>query len=177
MGLIEILYLKDTKALEKRAQIVEAVYGGSIDIDQIREQSANLDDKKIAIVLEALEEVTRSKPDISTIEWLRFAAQYIEAQSNNLKRESSRIVGNIAHLFENDLTISIQKLLQNTNNEGTVVRWSSAYALAKIIVLPQFACCPLFDQLTEICEREANNGVKNQYIKSLNKAAKLRKKT
>ena len=73
---------------------------------------------------------------MSTIEWLQFAEKYIDFQSNNLKREASRVAGNIAHLYVNDLTISIKKLLQNTNDGGTVVRWGSAYALAKIIVLP-----------------------------------------
>ncbi len=175
MDLFDILNSKVIKALEKRAQIVEAINGGVLDINQIRILSADLDDKKIAVILEALEEVIRNKPDASALEWLQFAEQYIDAQSNNLKREASRVVGNIAHLFKDDLTVSIQKLLKNTSNESTVVRWGSAYALAKVIVLPQFSHSQLYSQLTDICEHESENGVKNQYMKSLKKAAKLRK--
>lgn len=174
MGLIDILNSKVMKTLEKRAQIVEAINSGLLDINQIRILSADLDDKKNAAILEALEEVTRTEPDKSTLEWLQFAEQYIEAQSNNLKREASRVVGNIAHLYKDDLAVSIQKLLKNTSNESTVVRWGSAYAFAKIIVLSQFANSQLFGQLTEICEHESQHGVKNQYIKSLKKAAKRR---
>ncbi len=143
---------------------------GMINIDEFLKTASKLDDKGISTVLEAMEQVTRNQPNISTLEWLRFAETNIDSKSNSLKREASRVVGNIAHLFENNLEMAIQKLLENTTNERTVVRWGSAYALAKIIVLPCFTNSPLFDTLTQICEDEIENGVKNQYIKGLNKA-------
>lgn len=175
MDIMNILSQKNMKALEKRTEIVEALKSSVLTINDIGEHSKNLDDKKITIILEAMEEITRNKPDFATLDWLLFSEQYIDAQSNSLKREASRVVGNIAHLFEDSLTVSIQKLLKNTNDEGTVVRWGSAYALAKIIVLPCYACSQLFDTLAQICEQESENGVKNQYIKSLKKAEKQRK--
>jgi hypothetical protein len=165
------------KALEKRAEIVEAIKAGILTIKDIGEVSKSLDDKKIAIILEAMEEITRSQPDVATLDWLLFSEQYIDAQSNSLKRESSRVVGNVAHIFQDSLTVSIQKLLKNTNNEGTVVRWGSAYALGKIIALPRYACSDLFDTLAQLCEQESENGVKNQYVKALKKAEKQRKQS
>lgn len=175
MDIMDILGSKNMKALEKRTEIVEAIKAGILTIKDIGELSKTLDDRKIAIMLEAMEEITRSKPDIATLDWVLFSEQYIEAQSNTLKRESSRVVGNIAHLFQDSLTVSIEKLLKNTNAEGTVVRWGSAYALGKIIVLPRYACSKLFDTLALVCEQESENGVKNQYVKALGKAEKQRK--
>ncbi len=175
MDLANILCTKELKAVERRLKIAEALRMGTISIEEIIKIASDSDDKSIATVLEAMEEVTGKDPNIATIEWLQFAETHIDSKSNNLKREASRIIGNVAHLFENNLDVSIRKLLENTTNEGTVVRWGSAYAFARIIVLPCFANSPLFDKLTQICETETENGVKNQYIKGLKKALKLRK--
>jgi len=67
-----------------------------------------------------------------------------------------------------------EKLLLNSKDAGTVVRWSSAYALSKFIVIPQYANSELFEKLTEICNGEEESGVKNQYTKALKKVSKVR---
>ncbi len=130
--------------------------------------------KKTAIIFEAIEAVTNSDAQIADIEWLHLATEYISSPNNSIKREASRIVGNISQRFPNNLENAIKKLLLNSKNQGTVVRWSSAYALSKIIVIPQYAHSELFDRLTEICSQEDENGVKNQYVKALKKASKAK---
>ena len=65
-------------------------------------------------------------------------------------------------------------LLQNSENKGTVVRWSSGYSLGRIIQIPKFAKSDLFEALVIIAENEQDNGVKNQYVKGLKKASKIR---
>jgi hypothetical protein len=97
------------------------------------------------------------------------------SDSNNLKRGSSRIVGNIAHLFPNDLDETIQKLMVNTRNSSTVVRWGSAYALGRIIQIPVYANSGLYEILRDLCASEQENGVKGQLLNGLKKADKLRK--
>lgn len=175
MDIIDILESKYLKTIEKRSEIAKALRFKALYIDELIAISNSIDDKKLATVFEAMEEITRTQPEIATLEWLSFSEKYIDSASNSLKRESSRIVGNIASIFEKNLDISIQKLLKNTCDDGTVVRWGSAYALARIIVLPCYANTPLFDSLMYISENETNKGVKNQYLKALKKATKLRK--
>lgn len=68
----------------------------------------------------------------------------------------------------------IASLLQNADHEGTVIRWASAYALSRIVILPQYARGPLFEQISDLYEKEKENGVKNQYRKALKKAEKIR---
>ncbi len=92
-----------------------------------------LDDKKMALVLEAMEAVSNKNPAAANLEWLLFAQDFIMSEANSLNREASRIVGNIAHLFPDDLSVAIDHLLENTKETGTVVRWGSAYALARIV--------------------------------------------
>ena len=84
---------------------------------------------------------------IADIEWLNLAVENILSASNSIKRELSRIVGNISHKFPNDLEKAIEKLLLNSKDAGTVVRWGSAYALSKIIVIPQYANSELFEKI------------------------------
>ncbi len=173
MDIKSLLEEKILKAIEKRSEIINALQLKALGIDEIIAISEAIDDKKLAIIFEAMEAITRTQPEMATLEWLSFAENHIDSPSNSLKREASRVVGNIARLFENNLDGSIQKLLKNTNNEGTVVRWGSAYTLAKIIVLPHHANSPLFDTLKHICENETDNGVKNQYLKAIKKADKM----
>jgi hypothetical protein len=63
------------------------------------------------------------------------AETYISSSSNSLKREASRVVGNIAHLFPDNLDDAIKMLMDNTNSDVTVVRWGSAYALGRVILI------------------------------------------
>jgi len=107
-------------------------------------------------------------------EYISFAKKFILSDNNSCKREASRIVGNLAKHYPSKLDSVIQSLLENTDNESTVVRWGSAYALSRIIELNEFSNTSLFDKLSNICDSEEETGVKNQYIKSLKKALILR---
>jgi hypothetical protein len=177
MDIISLLNNETMKALEKRQEIVKAIQTQLITIKEIQASKTVLDDKKLALVLEAMEAVSSKTPEIANLDWLKFAQEHITSKSNSIKREASRIVGNIAHLFSNDLETAIQNLLENTKNEGTVIRWASAYALAKIIQIPQHANSGLYDILNGLCEQEQENGVKKQILNGLKKAKQLKNET
>jgi len=162
------------KSTEKREIIIKALEEKSITIKELKVVLNETKEKKSSVIFEAMEAMTNSDAQIADIEWLNLAVENILSESNSIKREASRIVGNISHKFPDDLGEAIEKLLLNTKDEGTVVRWSSAYALSKIIVIPKYANSELFEKLTEICDCEEENGVKNQYVKALKKASKLR---
>ena len=174
MDIIGILNNRNIKPLGKREAVIEAINTGVIAIEDIQSFQNVLDDKKMTLVLEAMEAITNKNPNTADLEWLTFVQGYIISESNNLKRESSRIVGNIAHLFPDDLETVIKNLLTNTANERTVIRWGSAYAFGRIVAIPQYAKSDLFNVVTGLYEQENDNGVKNQYLGGLKKARKLR---
>ena len=171
---ISLLENSSLKSIEKRKMIEEAINSNATTINDIKAFKNVVDDKKMAIILEAMEAVTAKNPKIADLEWLEFCQEFILSPSNNLKRESSRIVGNIAHLFPNDLEMPIRMLMANTKNDSKVIRWGSTYAFARIIAIPQHANSELYERLKELCEREQDNGVKNQLLSGLKKAKKLR---
>lgn len=173
MNMIDLLNDNSTKSKDKRAKIISAVNNQEISIHDLISDSS-LVDKNILIVLEAIEEITRKTPETADAACILFAANYVTADSNAIKREASRIVGNLAHLFPEHLEPVIVKLLDNSNSVGTVVRWGSAYALGKIVQIPQFANSNLYLQVTTLSDEVKENGVKNQYLNGLKKAKKLR---
>jgi hypothetical protein len=173
MDILALLNDKSIKSTEKREQIAKAIIIGSITVKDLK--TYEFDEKKAGIVLEAMESISRDNLGVIDKEWLNYAESYISSSSNSLKREASRVVGNIAHLFPDSLDDAIKMLMDNTKNDGTVVRWGSAYALGRIILIPKYTNGKLFDVLTDLAERETENGVKNQYLGGLKKANKLRK--
>lgn len=174
MIIIDIINDKSLKRLEKREVIVESIINRKVDFSTISEVCEILPEKKVSLLLEAIEEVSRSKEFILEADYLDLAEKYILSSDNSCKREASRIVGNLANKYPTKLDDAIVALLKNTDDEGTVIRWASAYALSRIIVIPQYAKSSLFEQISDLCAREEENGVKNQYIKALKKAEKIR---
>jgi len=174
MDIVSLLGSKTMKALEKMGTTADAIRRGLLTIQEIQALKDVLADKKMAWVLEAMEANTRIRPQIADLDWLTFTQEYLSSNANNLKKEASKIVGNIAHLFPDDLKAAIQKLLVNASNGSSVVRWGSAYALGRIIVIPQYANSDLFDVISDLYDQENDCGVKNQYFNGLKKTCKSR---
>ena len=174
MTITEIMMDKSIKRLEKRNAIVAAIISREVTYSILSEACESLSEKNISLLLEAVEEVSRSKEFTLEPEYLDLAEKYIVSSDNSCKREASRIVGNLANKFPTKLENAIPSLLQNAGNDGTVIRWASAYALSRIILIPNYAKSPLFEQISDLCAKENESGVKNQYMKALKKAEKIR---
>ena len=174
MTIKQIIDDKSVKRLEKRKAIIEGIVNGSFDFSAVSAACSILPEKSIALLLEAIEEVSRSKEFALEEGYLNLSERYILSSDPSCKREASRIVGNLAAAFPAKLDHAITALLQNADQNGTVIRWASAYALSRIVIIPQYAKGPLFEQISKLYEKEKENGVKNQYGKALKKAEKIR---
>ncbi len=167
MDVIEILKDKSIKKLQARELIVRAIADGSFSLREFESRLGELNEKQIATVLEAIEEITGKKIKPLGAEYLLFAQRFILSENNSCKREASRIVGNMAADHPDLSDDAVAALLQNAQNDGTVVRWSSAYALSRIIVLERYRGSSLVDTVRGIYEAEEESGVRNQYKKAL----------
>ena len=161
MDAITLLTQKDVKKIEVREQLVSAIADGSFSLEDFKSRAGELNDKQTATFLEAVEAVTGKKLRLLSSDYLHFAEQYILSDNNSCKREASRIVGNMAADYPEEL--------ENTVDSGTVVRWGSAYALARIIMLEHYRNSGLVQTVRDIYEAEEESGVKNQYNKALRK--------
>ena len=162
--------------MDARGMIVDGILHGTFDMEEIESASREWKEKQISVILEAVEEISNKRLMDLSIGYLEFAKKYVSSGDNSCKRESSRIVGNLASRYPQALGDCIPALLENAKAEGTVIRWGSAYALSRIIVLEEYANTDLYEILAAICENEPENGVKNQYLKALKKIGNRRKK-
>ena len=172
MRLEEILNDKSIKKLDARARIIDGILQNIITIEDVESAARELKDSKVASVLEALEEISNKGLAELSQEYLEFAKKYILSEDNSCKREASRIVGNLASRYPQTVRDCIPALLENTKADGTVIRWSSAYALSRIVVLDEYRSTDLVETLVSVCGNEQESGVKNQYLKAIKKLKK-----
>jgi len=175
MSIIELLKDKSLKGTERRQAVVNMIVAGELTVNDVAAMAAAIDEKQVATVLEAVEEVSNKHLRSLEAAWLQWAEPYISSENNSCRREASRIVGNMAAQYPDLLDDAIERLIKNTSDEGTVIRWAAAYALSRMVVLDRYAKGDLYDRLVAVCDREEDSGVKNQYFKALKKAAKIRK--
>ncbi len=72
----------------------------------------------------------------------------------------AKVIGNIAHLYPSKLTGALKNLLINTEHEGTVVRWSAAFALGQIIKMKSPLDKNLIPAFETICNRKKRAALK-----------------
>ena len=89
-----------------------------------------------------------------------------------VKWESARVIGNIAHHYPTKLNKAITNLLINSQDNGTVVRWASAYALGEILKLKTKYNNKLLPAIEAIYEKEIDNAIKKKYADAIKKLKK-----
>lgn len=122
-----------------------------------------------ATCIEAIEFATKAKPAIANEECLAFVSENLAAKAPRVKWESAKVIGNIAHLFPARLNTAIKNLLVNSEHEGTVVRWSAAFALGEIVKMKTSKNKELVPAIEAIMKREEKNSIKKIYAAALKK--------
>lgn len=112
--------------------------------------------------MEAIEYITKENPEFAE-NWLDFVIEHLNDVAPRVKWEASRIIGNVAQAYPDKVIKAIPKLLENTADKGTVVRWSAAFALTEIAKSNNEMRKELIPEFTKILEREENSGVRNVY--------------
>lgn len=171
---MSIADLSADKALKAKAK-TEILSGWLLDkkitADALTAFAAEARDPVKASCMEALEFATRQNPAIGNKESFRFAILSLSAKAPRVKWESAKVIGNTAHLHTDDLDGAIGGLLQNSECEGTVVRWSAAFALGEILKLKTKHNSELLPALEAISQREEKNSIRKIYLDAIKKAA------
>ena len=121
--------------------------------------------------IEAIEFATKAKPELGSLQCLKFASDTLVDKAPRVKWESARVIGNIAHLYPGKLDKAIANLLTNSEAAGTVVRWSAAYALGEIVKLRTKHNRDLVPAIEAIVRREKDNAIRKIYQAALEEAA------
>lgn len=168
MDIEKILSDKQVKAKAKTETISKLLVEEKIDINELMKIAQSSKPIK-AICIEAIEFATKSNPEIASSACLEFVCTTLTEKAPRVKWESAKVIGNIAHLYPDKLDDTIKNLLTNTEYDGTVVRWSAAFALGQIIKLKTKRNKILIPAIEAICKREEQNSIRKIYLDALKK--------
>lgn len=170
MNLIELLADKAVKPKEKTEIISTWLLNATLNADELIEFAGNQKDPAKATCIEALEFATKQQSSVITKNAFSFVCGTLTAKAPRIKWESAKVIGNTAALFSDQLDEAVVNLLQNSEHEGTVVRWSAAYALGEIIKLKTTHNNELIPAAETICNREEKNSIRKIYLDAIKKA-------
>ncbi len=169
MDIEKILTNKQIKAKAKTETISKMLAEKNININELMKIAQSSKDPIKAICIEAIEFATKSKPEIASLDCLEFISKSLTEKAPRVKWESAKVIGNIAHLYPDKLNDAINNLLYNSEHEGTVVRWSAAFALGQIIKMNTSLNIELIPAIESICKREEQNSIRKIYLDALKK--------
>lgn len=172
MNLEELMNDKVLKSTEKTATISSWLLNSTLKAHDLIQFASSLKDPDKATCIEALEFATKQQPSVITKNEFDFVSAALTDKAPRIKWESAKVIGNTASLFPDQLDETIVNLLQNSEHNGTVVRWSAAYALGQIIQLKTDRNNELIPAAEAICHREEKNSIRKIYLDAIKKAAK-----
>lgn len=172
MKLTELWANKDLKPKEITETLSQLLIEKKITIDSLIEFATTSKDPVKGTCIEALEYLTQQNPDLLTQSGFDFVTQQLTSKAPRVKWESAKVVGNSCKLFNANLDQVIENLLTNSQHEGTVVRWSAAYALGEILKLKTDHNLKLIPQVETIIGSEEKNSIVKIYQSAIKKILK-----
>lgn len=169
MMIEEVFSNKSIKPKERIQVISNMLLERKMSIDELIARARQLKDSPKAACIEAIEFATKADSAIASRECFNFVSAMLAEKTPRIKWESAKVIGNIAHLFSSRLDEALKNLLVNTEHEGTVVRWSAAYAIGEIIKLRTKHNKELVPAVESIIEREEKNSIRKVYADALKK--------
>lgn len=170
MNLTELLKDKDLKAKAKVETISEWLLSGQLTVSDWCLTTAAAKEADKANCIEAMEFATQKQPEILSKEGFALVSETLTAKAPRVKWESAKVIGNTARLFTNQLDTALKNLLDNARHEGTVVRWSAAFALGEIVKLKLPHNTDLIPALEAISAAEEKNSIRKIYEAAFKKA-------
>jgi hypothetical protein len=150
----QVAFLTESIAKDKKlfAQLIEILKSGS-DVDK-------------GTAADVMKHVSKNTPEL-VAPYIDDLVDYINYKAPRVKWGVPETIGNLAQKYPTEVEKAIPKLLVNTKDKSTVVRWCAAFALTEIAKGNPAIRKELGSKIEEIVQNEKNNGVKNVYLKAL----------
>lgn len=172
MDLRELFGNKTIPVKEKTAIISQWLLQQPKEINQWLAYTKTAQASGKATCIEALENASRENPGLVSAPCFDFLIQQLATKEPRVKWESARTIGNAAALHKNKLGEAVKHLLDNTTHSGTVVRWSTAFALGEILKVKTKLNTDLIPAIESIILSEEKNSIKKIYQDALKKTVK-----
>jgi len=150
----QVAFLTESIAKDEKlfAQLIEILKSGS-DVDK-------------GTAADVMKHVSKNTPEL-VAPYIDDLVDYINYKAPRVKWGVPETIGNLAQKYPTEVEKAIPKLLVNTKDKSTVVRWCAAFALTEIAKGNPAIRKELGSKIEEIVQNEKNNGVKNVYLKAL----------
>lgn len=168
-NLYRILNDKTIKAKRKVSSISQLLIDGTLSIQQLIDVAKSENDINKGTIIESIEYVSKMRADIINEKGFEFVIGCLKSDAPRIKWESAKVIANTAHLYPKMLKKAVGNLWDNTEHSGTVVRWSAAGALSKIIQCKTELNKELLPAIKALIKREDDNAIINIYQKGLKK--------
>lgn len=163
---IQQLLDSDLKHKEKVSKIVSEIKKDNKLFKNLMEVFSSGNDVVKGTCAEVMKFVSQEKPELFL--------PYIDELINNINSKVNRVkwgvpesIGYLADKYPEKVGKAVPKLLENTKDKSTVVRWCAAFGLAGIAKHNKKLQKELVKKFEKMIKTEQNNGVKNVYVKAL----------
>jgi hypothetical protein len=161
----EILKSK-LKSKEKVSALVKAVKQKEVSAKEFIDFFKETSDIEKGTCADVMKYVSKDKPEI-VAPFIDVLIEYIDYKAPRVKWGVPESIGNLAQKYPEEVGKAIPKLLINTKDKSTVVRWCAAFALTEIAKYNPKLQKDLILKFNVMVKTEQNNGVKNVYLKVL----------
>ncbi len=169
MGPLQELFANKTlKPKERTEALCNMVLNGEIPVAALVEFATAAKPPVRATCIESLEFGTRQGLAI-TEEVLRWVLSCMGQKEPRVKWESAKVTGNTIATYPHLVADAVAALLPNTSHEGTVVRWSAAWALGEIVKLNTSMNKELCPSLANIMAQEEKGSIGKIYAAAFKK--------
>lgn len=163
--IIEEIVLSKMKPKEKVLHLADTLKNGNYLNDLLSYYKQAKDPAK-GTCLSALTELTKENPEFVK-DCLDFIIEQISYKAPRVKWEASEIIAYASRLYPEKVVKAIPRLMENSIEDGTVIRWSAAFALTEIAKNNPATQKELIPYIEEMIETEKENGVRNVYVKAM----------
>lgn len=166
MKILEEIRKSDKKPKELNAFIAKLIFEKKPSGGDFTEALTSGSDAERGTCIEALEYATQTNQEIAK-PYILEVIKCLGDKAPRVKWEAARIIANIAKSLPKEAEKALDSLMKNTTDKGTVVRWSTAFALGEIAKNNKSKQKDLIKTIENLAKKEQNNGVKNVYLKAL----------
>lgn len=161
---------KRLTAKQRSSELARLLLDGRLAVGTLVEFARTVKAPLLSTCLEGLELATRTTPALATEAVLELAVDALGNKAPAVKREAGRVIGNIAHRYPKAIGPAIAPLLANAGHDGTVVRWSAAFALGEIVKLRTPHNKQLVPQTRALAEQEEKDSIRKIQLAALKAA-------
>jgi len=167
MSVHTILNSKEYKAKEKTQLLCDGLLANSLHLSDFIAEIQLVKDAAKATCIEALAHVAQKNPQLITEEALIMLLDCLSSKAARVKWESAQAIGYTISCYPHQVDYAIQQLIANINEEGTVVRWSIAFALGEIVKMNLPSTISLISLLQQQIEKEEKKSIQKIYQQAL----------